>query len=63
MSTGMFQSLVVIGIYVGSFCVLWSLHDIARLLAAIFRQMTGQWNMMWNDADFHDRGDRGKEPR
>jgi hypothetical protein len=44
MGTELFQVLVVIGIFASATTVLWSLRDIAKLLAAILDEMKGDDN-------------------
>ncbi len=42
MSAELFQVLVVVGIFASATSLLWSLHDIAKLLAAILEEMRGE---------------------
>lgn len=68
MSADFFQTFALLGIWIGAFLVLRSLHEIGKLLAAILDEMTTgerkkQHEEYEHEANFYSRGESGKEPK
>jgi hypothetical protein len=61
MSTGLFQVLVLVGMYGGLVCLGAGLQGIYRRLGEILDEMTGEAQKVKDEMDFYDRGNREKE--
>jgi hypothetical protein len=60
-STGFFETMVLLLLFAGPFLVLLSLRHIAKLLAAILDEMTGETKAIEDKASFYDRPSKGRE--
>jgi len=61
MNLSFFEWMVLGGIYGGLLLIAACFQAIHRCLGEILDEMTGQAQRMRDEADFYDRGDRGKE--